>query len=115
MPKGVICGGAVDGSNQLGAIVTCQAMTAWPDGAGSPARDGPATDRNSAASSKPMKARRKRWTENRIKSASLYNLALCQQSSVAASAANLQQNLALRLRNTRRPGSRRHRVRAYHR
>src|SRR3954447_22833407 len=33
MPKGVICGGAVDGSNQLGAIVTCHAMTARPDGA----------------------------------------------------------------------------------
>ena len=25
-----VCGGAVDGSNQLGAIVTCQAMTARP-------------------------------------------------------------------------------------
>jgi hypothetical protein len=35
MPKGVICGGAIDGSNQLGAIVTWQAMTARPDGAGS--------------------------------------------------------------------------------
>src|SRR5262247_2687551 len=34
MPKGVICGGAVEGSNQLGAIVTCQAMVACPDGAG---------------------------------------------------------------------------------
>ena len=38
MPNGVICGGAVDGSNQLGAIVTCHAMTARPDGAGSAAR-----------------------------------------------------------------------------
>ena len=28
----MICGGAVDGSNQLGAIVTCQAMTTWPAG-----------------------------------------------------------------------------------
>ena len=34
MPKGVICGGAVEGSNQLGAIVTCQAMVACPAGAG---------------------------------------------------------------------------------
>src|SRR3954453_12790965 len=32
MPNGVICGGADDGSNQLGAMVTCQAMTARPDG-----------------------------------------------------------------------------------
>jgi hypothetical protein len=33
MPNGVICGGALDGSNQLGAMVTCQAMTARPEGA----------------------------------------------------------------------------------
>src|SRR5688572_24213546 len=33
MPKGVICGGAVEGSNQLGAMVTCQAMVASPAGA----------------------------------------------------------------------------------
>ena len=32
MPNGVICGGAVDGSNQLGEIVTCQAILTWPDG-----------------------------------------------------------------------------------
>ena len=32
MPNGVICGGAVEGSNQLGAIVTCQAMEACPAG-----------------------------------------------------------------------------------
>jgi hypothetical protein len=30
MPNGVICGGAVDGSNHVGAIVTCHAMTASP-------------------------------------------------------------------------------------
>src|SRR5437867_6937958 len=30
MPKGVICGGAVDGSNHVGASVTCHAMTASP-------------------------------------------------------------------------------------
>src|SRR5262245_19544922 len=34
MPKGVICGGAVDGSNQPGEMVTCQAMVTLPDGAG---------------------------------------------------------------------------------
>src|SRR5262245_18086021 len=34
VPNGVICGGAVDGSNQLGAMVTCQAITACPDGLG---------------------------------------------------------------------------------
>ena len=33
MPNGVICGGALDGSNHAGAMVTCQAMTARPDGA----------------------------------------------------------------------------------
>src|SRR5262245_38319173 len=38
MPNGVICGGAVDGSNQLGAIVTCQAITTRPAGAGASAR-----------------------------------------------------------------------------
>src|SRR2546425_766548 len=32
MPKGVICGGAVDGSNQVGAMVTGQAITASPAG-----------------------------------------------------------------------------------
>src|SRR5581483_8795304 len=37
MPNGVICGGAVDGSNQLGERVTCHAMTARPDGAAAPA------------------------------------------------------------------------------
>src|SRR6516164_4745207 len=35
MPKGVICGGAVDGSNQLGEMVTCQAITARSDGTAS--------------------------------------------------------------------------------
>ena len=33
MPNGVICGGAVEGSNQLGEIVTCQAIVTLPDGA----------------------------------------------------------------------------------
>src|SRR5512143_1508964 len=32
MPNGVICGGAVDGSNQLGEIVTCHAMVTRPAG-----------------------------------------------------------------------------------
>src|SRR5260370_1531977 len=32
MPDGVICGGAVDGSNQLGEIVTCHAIVTRPDG-----------------------------------------------------------------------------------
>ena len=34
MPNGVICGGAVEGSYQAGEIVTCQAITALPAGAG---------------------------------------------------------------------------------
>src|SRR4030095_16369277 len=33
IPNGVIWGGEVDGSNQVGAIVTCQAMTTSPAGA----------------------------------------------------------------------------------
>src|SRR5262245_22779184 len=32
MPNGVIWGGAADGSNQVGAMVTCQAITASPAG-----------------------------------------------------------------------------------
>src|SRR5215467_8096115 len=36
MPNGVICGGAVDGSNQLGAMVMGQAITASPAGGGWP-------------------------------------------------------------------------------
>src|SRR5581483_10204980 len=32
MPNGVICGGAVDGSNHAGEIVTCQAITTRPSG-----------------------------------------------------------------------------------
>src|SRR5262249_47720987 len=35
-PNGVICGGAVDGSNQLGAMVMGQAITASPVGDGWP-------------------------------------------------------------------------------
>src|SRR5215472_11962799 len=57
MPKGVICGGAVDGSNQLGAIVTCQAMTARPDGAGAASLNSVAPKTSIAASSR-LKARR---------------------------------------------------------
>src|SRR5260221_7054934 len=34
MPKGVIWGGAVEGSNQAGEIVTCKACTICPVGAG---------------------------------------------------------------------------------
>src|SRR5262249_48302788 len=33
VPNGVICGGALEGSNQVGAIVTCQAMVTSPVGA----------------------------------------------------------------------------------
>jgi hypothetical protein len=52
MPNGVICGGAVDGSNQLGEIVTCQAIVTLPDGAATAAveaiapRAATATSRN---------------------------------------------------------------------
>src|SRR6516162_2538850 len=99
MPNGVICGGAVDGSNQLGAIVTCQAMTACPDGAGSAARGGVVGNTRATASSKPMSARRKRSARNGIMTPSLDNLDLCLLSFTAASAANLQQNFMLRLKS----------------
>src|SRR5438552_823855 len=67
MPKGVICGGAVDGSNQAGEIVTCQAMTAWPDGARPAASDPVApTTRAAAASNEQMNAKRDRNPRNKI-------------------------------------------------
>src|SRR6202035_2875339 len=53
MPNGVICGGAVDGSNQLGEIVTCQAMTTRPAGAGAAAIDGLAPNSTMAMKSEP--------------------------------------------------------------
>src|SRR6478609_9552338 len=57
MPKGVICGGAVDGSNQLGETVTNHAMTARPDGAGAPAVAAVATRQMIDASCKRTNAR----------------------------------------------------------
>src|SRR5437660_1315593 len=51
MPNGVICGGALDGSNQAGEIVTCHAMTARPDG--SAAEDCGAPKATSARTSEP--------------------------------------------------------------
>src|SRR5438128_12530841 len=65
MPNGVICGGAVDGSNPLGEIVTCQAMTTRPDGAGAPAIDGLAPNSTMATRREPI-ARRKRRYSNEI-------------------------------------------------
>src|ERR1700730_15260049 len=53
MPNGVICGGAVDGSNQLGEIVTCQAMTTRPAGAGAAAIERPAPNSTTAVKSEP--------------------------------------------------------------
>src|SRR5215470_11860729 len=52
MPNGVICGGAVDGSNQLGAMVMGQAITASPAGAISPiaSRDPPSVSATSTRS-----------------------------------------------------------------
>src|SRR6201987_4700689 len=66
MPKGVICGGAVEGSNQLGEIVTCQAMTTCPDGSGPAAvteRAVPHT--KTAIKSEPVNAKRERSFSNR--------------------------------------------------
>src|ERR1043166_9461779 len=57
MPNGVICGGAVDGSNQLGGIVTCHAMAARPEGAGPPAPARLAPSETAAPSSSHAKTR----------------------------------------------------------
>src|SRR6201993_3167919 len=59
MPNGVICGGAVDGSNQPGEIVTCQAMTTRPAGAGAATIDGPAPNSAMAINSEPSARRRR--------------------------------------------------------
>ncbi len=58
MPNGVICGGASEGSNHDGEIVTCQAMTIRPEGAGSAASETGARKATGAASSEPITARR---------------------------------------------------------
>src|SRR6516164_5337108 len=58
MPNGVICGGAVDGSNQLGEMVTCQAMTARPNGAGPAAIEAAAPKISTATNNGPVNARR---------------------------------------------------------
>src|ERR1051325_4837111 len=65
MPKGVICAGAVDGSNQLGAMVTCHAMTDSPLCArASPAHGAPATRRSTTATT----MRRERVIEPSLRS-----------------------------------------------
>src|SRR5580704_4842617 len=68
MPNGVICGGAVDGSNQLGAIVTCHAMTARPDGVGAAAVARVAPSATAATRSRWVNARRTRRTRNDVMS-----------------------------------------------
>src|SRR5437899_12459832 len=50
MPNGVIWAGAVDGSNHVGAMVTCQAMTASPVGVCAAARGTIARKKETAAS-----------------------------------------------------------------
>src|SRR5215216_4309335 len=64
MPNGVICGGAVDGSNQLGEIVTCQAIVTLPAGGAARAaveaiapRAATATSRNRRRAMKTSKQR----------------------------------------------------------
>src|SRR5262249_30671346 len=59
MPNGVICGGAVDGSNQLGAMVTCHAMTARPAGTAAAAAAGVAARATTATSNRRVNVRRK--------------------------------------------------------
>src|SRR5438309_10737178 len=70
MPNGVICGGAVDGSNQLGEIVTCQAMTTRPAGAGASAFDRLAPNSTMAIKSEPSTGckRRSRYKIIRVSS-----------------------------------------------
>lgn len=65
MPNGVICGGAVEGSNQAGEIVTCQAMTIRPDEAAE-AFDAVKPKASSAAQSEVMSAGRSRGTWNEV-------------------------------------------------
>src|SRR5262245_7543752 len=62
MPNGVIWGGAVEGSNQLGATVTCQAMTARPAGAAAVAGTTPEARR--AMVSDPASVPRQRCSPN---------------------------------------------------
>src|SRR5689334_15854491 len=80
MPNGVICGGAVDGSNQLGAIVTCHACTTCPDGFfASAASDTPPQMVSSPAITEPRTARRERRALNKLISiSSLRLLRRCQ-------------------------------------
>src|SRR5256885_12758996 len=66
MPKGVICAGAVEGSNQLGAIVTCHAMTARPAGAGPSAAEAAPAETRPAANSEAKNAGRQRRPCNRV-------------------------------------------------
>src|SRR5438045_5026862 len=59
MPKGVICAGALDGSNQAGAIATCQAMTARPFGAGPSAANAAVAQAKIPSDSRPATTRRR--------------------------------------------------------
>src|SRR3954452_13395774 len=79
MPNGVICGGAVDGSNQLGAIVTCQAITTCPDGSFASAASDTPTTVSSPAIIEPKTARRECRALNKLISvSSLRPLRRCQ-------------------------------------
>src|SRR6185295_10112496 len=66
MPNGVICGGALDGSNHAGEIVTCHAMTARPAGSFAAAVDAAMLKARSAQLTAPTNAGRKRRTRNEI-------------------------------------------------
>src|ERR1700687_3787474 len=71
MPNGVICGGAADGANQAGEIVTCHAMTTRPDGATASAGDTVAAKIRIAAESAPITPRRGRKPWNDVMRPSL--------------------------------------------
>jgi len=62
MPKGVISGGALEGSNQLGEIVTCHAMIAFAAGVDAPAI-AEVAPKSIAPNREPISATRERWNE----------------------------------------------------
>src|ERR1700687_5271446 len=66
MPNGVICAGAVEGSNQEGAIVTCHAMTARPAGAGPSAAEAAPAETRLPTNRESMNAKPQRRPCNRV-------------------------------------------------
>src|ERR1051326_5867917 len=87
MPKGVICAGALDGSNQAGAIVTCQAMTARPLGAGPPAAEAAVATAKIPSDSRTAATRRR--SPNTVIQLLPLDRCFCQRPSGAGLSADL--------------------------